>query len=393
MKFAARYLLVLFSHIALSICAQGAIGQPIRHLNEWTSGYLASTYTDTTEVTSARVVLADYALIAKDFPQMKKSGGETDEAWHSRIDHWLIEQTSFIQREQLQNSTVNTSIATGSKTKTTFRPKGYNRAHIMQVSGGGFVDIKGVGTDFPAQKDHKNGLATLGEMVREYAFDKLISLIFDSHNPEISTVGSYAVVDFGFDVIHADGSKSPAGYIVRQAHQRSSEYNSSLPRSSGFKVEEALRTFGLTSSGETFAKRPQYQNEQYFKDSYWAFDYVNVQGTNNRERIEIIDFGAFVAVNKFFYDLRATDLSTLRPHSSSEFKQPSDDQKIPFEIWGSPGQIDPKKDYPFIWSHELAQNWRNGVAQRSDFEQHINNLLNPILAKLQKQKSCSVAFD
>lgn len=349
-------------------------------------------------VKGARVVLADYNLIAKDFPDLRKEPNEDEARWHARVDQMIIQQTAFILSEQTAPNDVNDKITTDDRKKTAFRPKGYNRAHVLPVPGG-FVDIKGVGTFEPSQHSHSNGLASLGEMIREFVYEKLVTLIFEFENRGMRTVGNYAVVDFGFDMIHADGSRSRAGYVIRQAHVRSTNDNSRLNTSRAWEVEKVLRTYGIASSGDTVGVRARAQAKGISVPFEGTFDYLNIQGTNNSKVSEIIDFGSYIALPKFdvkILDADKThqlgDITFLMFPDNTKFVQPNEALRVPLEQWGDFGTHDPKMDKPFVWSHELVEAWVQGRADRQAFEQHIRNLLEPFKYKLSQMNRCAVEF-
>lgn len=325
-------------------------------------------------VTTARVVMANYDLIARDFPSMRSSEGESIQKWHNRIDEWLLKETAFIHPNQIHQQDVNTAIEISSETKPAYRPRGYNRAHVIAV-GEGFMDAKGVGTFNPQQRHHRNGLATLGEVVREYLFEKMVSQILRHSEVNANTVGNYAVIDYGFDVVHEDNNRDRAGYILRQAHRRSRGTNSLISNEDASKVEEALRRFGVTASGETYGFRSAARIDVHFD-----FDYLNLQGTSNSRMIEIIDFGAFLAVPRFEYELRDTiATNVVMDVTDPNFTQPKPEFRVPLEQWGNFGYADPKRDRPWVWSHELAKAWAEGRAHRVHFEQHERNMMDPFL--------------
>jgi hypothetical protein len=342
-------------------------------------------------VATVKVVAVDYPLIAKDFPQMRQTPHENEVQWKTRVDQWVISETGFIAQSQTQQNTVNSPIDVTSESKIAMRPAGYNRAHIIGVENG-LMDAKGVGTKYPMQKDHGNGLATLGEMIREFLYEKAVTLIFEHADVPMKTVGCYAVLDYGFDVIHADGSRSRAGYVLRQAHQRSALRISTLPIQDAFQVEKILRKYGMTSSGETFAMASADQKKG--RALSYDFDYVNVQGTNNKNIIEVVDFGAFLVVDSFERDLVSNfDLNQklLTPQTFG-YIQPDPKLRVPMEQWGNLGTKDPKSDKPFIWSHELAQAVAEGRAGRDAVEQHLKNMLGPFQQRLQAVPVCSRIF-
>jgi hypothetical protein len=177
-------------------------------------------------------------------------------------------------------------------------------------------------------------------------------------------------------VVHADGSKARAGAILRQAHARATGTNSTLPKATAVKVEETLRKYGLTGSGETYALRHGPSAAQY------QFDYVNIQGTNNPNSAEIIDFGAFMAIDKFEYDLTDGMGTIYRAKKDPEFVQPDPAKRVPLDQWGDFGVRDPKRDKPWQWSHELAQAIAEGRADRDAVNQHIKNMVGAYQQKI-----------
>lgn len=320
-------------------------------------------------VSKAQVILADYPLIRKDFPEVQAYS-------NSEIDSWLIRNTAFISKPQAQQTVVNDLIPTSSEERKAYRPREYRRAHVFKVDTGGLIDAKGTGSIDPSQGNHENGLATLGDMIREYAYEKLIHAIF-LKDGRFDTVGSYAVIDYGFNIKHADGGHSRAGTVLRQAHVRdhSQKIGSNrnqriqsvmLPHTLQKEIELFLRKFGITSS---------------LTDKPNEVELVNLQGS---EAGDVIDFGSFIVKKEFkmpvfyFYDKKGnadiTDWVTHPAHSS--FVQPKKGLQLPFEIWGySQTNIeDSKYDNPYIWSHELAEAIAEGRANRSDAEKHLQNL-------------------
>lgn len=330
----------------------------------------------TQRVSTASVIVADYELIKKDFPQLRNKT-------HSEIDEFLINSVAYIAKPQARQTEVNTQISLGQEMRLAYRPPDYRRALVFEVDGG-LIDGKGFGSLNPAQKDHQNGLTTLGEVIREYLYEKLVQKIFNHSGYGRRTVGSYAVIDWGFRVIHPDGSSSPAGAILRQAHRRSPLFADMLSHESTRTIELELRKYGITSAGS-------------HRDSHT--EKLNIQGTIQGA---VVDFGAFLAVEKFsrranpFYDKK---IELLSPHDS-DFTQPDPELRVPFEIWGTTQSRveDPKQDNPWIWSHELAEALASGRAQRKDVDQHLRNLLDPVDAKLsqvqfsKKIKSCYGQF-
>lgn len=376
---------VLFILLSASV-AFGAIDEVIRRPEQLG---LSRREVTMSRVKSVQVVMADYDLIARDFPAQAKLPGESKAAWQSRVDAWLVSETGFILKPQASQETVNTQIPVTDETKSSWRPRGYNRADVIPVAGG-LMDSKGTGTENPRQRHHGNGLATLGEMIREYIFEKSVQMIFDDARVSAKTVGSYAVLDYGFDVIHADGSKDRAGLILRQAHQRIPEPGSALPKQASLGVEMLLRRYGLTSSGETYAYRSQPSTAPEVQ-----FDYTNIQGTNHPRVIEVIDFGAYLAVERFQHHIVShenMDLPVIRPGDQA-FRQPDPALRFPLEQWGASGdKQDPKADKPWVWSHDLARAWAEGRADRSAFDRHLENMLGPLRQRLSPIPRCQAVF-
>ncbi|QDK38438.1 hypothetical protein [Bdellovibrio sp. NC01] len=322
---------------------------------------------DVKRVTTARVILADYELIRKDFPEIRNLSNQ-------EIDQWLLRNTAFVSKEQAAQEVVNDKIHTDETSRMAYRPREYRRAHVFVADTGGLIDAKGTGAVDPSGGSHDNGLATLGDMIREYTYEKLIHALFVKDG-RFDTVGSYAVIDYGFDIKHPDGGRSRAGTVLRQAHTRYHDgpmgirtrgQSTMLPREHQVEVETFLRQFGVTSSVK-----------------FNGLDLVNLQGAQNGA---VIDFGSFLTQEKFtntvsfFYDkngsARPSSADVIMKPGETKFIQPTHDLQIPFKIWGysQTGKADSKYDNPYIWAHELAESLAKGHASRQDAEQHVRNL-------------------
>lgn len=292
---------------------------------------------------NARVVLVDYDLIRRDFPAMKNYS-------NPEVDKWLIDQVGYVSIPQTKQTVVNTKIETTGEMINAYRPTDYGRALVFEmkdpVTGDvmGIMDAKGVGALRPGQRDHANGVATLGETIREFVYENMMRRVLKDSELTQKTVGSYAVIDPGFDVVHADGSTSPAGFYVRQGHDRVPQSGAWLPSDLRTKIQGVLHTYGVDPN-------------------------TNIQGTKNHGGI--FDFGHYVVKN---------DLKNINP-----------DKQVPFAQWGYDKSIKAeagdrwfysKKDYPWNWSHEFADNWRKGHANRDDAWRHFLNMLSPVEKKL-----------
>jgi hypothetical protein len=345
---------IFFSMIADDMAR--AIDNPLRDPKG-----LASPQTEVmVRVKSARVVLADYDLLRKDFPELQNLG-------NNEIDEWLLHQTAYISKPQASQEIVNTKIDVGAEEVIAYRPKDYGRAIVFKAGESGLIDAKGTGSLHPWGMDHSNGLASLGETIREFSYEKLIDKIFKHSNSGFQTVRSYAVIDYGFNIKSGD-STARAGVILRQAHERSTGAYSLIENDKALKIEKLLRHYGVTSAGA-------HRNK-------WPYEWLNIQGTKEGA---VLDFGGFLTVEKFdkplIEALQGMSASTLLMSSEEVLKlQAEPSIRIPLQIWGTTvtGKIDPAFDNPWIWSHELAESLGKGTASRADVERHIHNLLDSV---------------
>lgn len=312
----------------------------------------------------ARVIYADYELIKRDFPALR-------EISHSQIDQWLLDGTAYMSKPQVAQQLANNPILVTEKTKEAIRPPDYGRALVFPVhdSAGemiGQIDAKGVGSLNPRPGGHSDGLMTLGESIREYLYEKLVNQLFAHDGSGNKTVGSYAVIDTGFQLKHADGSTSPSGIYLRQSHRRYNGKMSILSEFDSVRIEKILRRYGVTSAGA-------------YRDRY-RYDMINIQGTQDKA---VLDFGGFLTLKDFgqrkgqhFYGtktiLQATD-ATL-----------NEGLRVPYDLWGPSvsGIEDPKLDNVWLWSHELADALAKGHASRDDAYQHLQNMLSPVFENL-----------
>ena len=313
---------------------------PVRRVNGVHSGSEAE---EVVKLSQARVVMADYDLIRKDFPHVAHMA-------EHEIDEWLINQTAYVSRAQAEQTATNTQIPIDAGTRQAHRPPSYNRALLFEMENPanpaekiGLMDAKGVGGLRPAQRDHGNGVATLGEVIREFIWERLVREVFHDANLENKTVGSYAVIDGGFDVLHTDGSTSPAGIYLRQGHKRINYDSGWLDSSTRRNLQNILHKYGIDPNN-------------------------NIQGTTTGD---VFDFGHFIV----------RDDSPSIDHAKA----------VPFDVWGydknipnQPGDrwFYSKKDNGWNYSHELAQAFRDGRADRHATWMHVQNMMNPLREKL-----------
>lgn len=359
-----RFSGLLASGLVALACAGGvspamAIDEPVRRIVDLNQARAEPVV----RVRTARVMLADYALIRRDFTEVRSM---TD----AQIDAWLLDKTAWIAEPQARQAEVNTPIDVMEGRGQAFRPASYGRALVFPAGDRGLIDAKGAGALAPEAGHHSNGLATLGEVIREFSYEKLARMLFLHGRTRFETVGHYGVIDLGFDVIHADGSRDPAGMVLRQAHRRyAGHYQSIFKGEHARNVERALRRYGVTTAG------------MHFRTS--EIELINVQGTPEGA---VVDFGAFLTVERFEHPARslAEPGELLLEPGHINFVQPDSAVRIPVDVWGTTvsGILDPKYDNPWIWSHELARDLRRGVALREHAALHYDNLVGSVRRRL-----------
>ena len=335
------------------------IGNPARVISEVEpSAHVEKTLS----VPNARVVAANYTLLKRDFPVLRTLS-------NPEIDHWLLSNVAFISESQARQSIVNSPIQTSvAREKPAYRPRHYGRALVFEVDGG-LIDGKGFGALFPTHQHHADGLATLGEVIREYLYQNLVQMVFDHSGTGLRTVGSYGVIDWGFDVIHQNGDRNRAGAILRQAHRRFPSQASLFPTELTLNIERVLRRYGITSAGA-------------YRTNERSYDRMNIQGTADGA---VIDFGAFLAVAQFDRPISTFLPSKLRIHQTdSQFVQPDPTIRVPLREWGVPeGHAqDPKNDTPWRYAHDLARAIADGRADRSAFDRQFVDMLGAYSAQL-----------
>lgn len=328
--------------------------EPLRTFrNVHTQGVIEKVY----GVRNAKVLIADYELIRKDFPEIRNLSNE-------EIDNWLINQTGFISQGQKKQKKVNTKIEINNKINRALRPPEYGRALVYEMKVDkkkvGLIDVKGSGGVNPSFASHNSGTMTLGESLREFSFEKMMTQIVDHSAIENKVVGSYAVIYPGFDVIHQDGSQSPAGFYLRQAHKRFTQ------------AEYAAKGFYRRGNGWL----DQNLREKFKKlfNKYGIFAAENYQGTVNDN---LFDFGHYIVRE----DLKASKKAITIPFEQWGFDRIPDEEISTYEDrWKFS-----KRDRPWIWSHDTAKAFVEGKASRHDVWMNHYNLIKPVQDKLKDQ--------
>ncbi len=243
-----------------------AVPTPIKNLAEL--GVIESE--KAVKVLTARVVLADYPLIRRDFPITASMNRKA-------IDNWLLKYGGFIAKSQVElglEKNTNTEIRVLSQSIDAYRPAHYGRAFVVKTEDG-LIDVKGAGAKKPKIGSHSNGLATLPEMIREFMFEKLVHEVLRDEG-EGDTIETYAVIDLGFSANVIDIGMQPAAQVLRQAHVRQIYQK----RSNEWLIEQVLRKYGL-SSGWDVGKDYLIMNIQYSLEK------------------ALVDFGCYFATKKF----------------------------------------------------------------------------------------------
>lgn len=225
------------------------------------------------KVTTARVVLADYGLIRKDFRHLAMGS-------RKEIDAWLLENGGIIAKTQFDKgftNNTNTEITVDGNVEA-YRPHKYGRALVVKA-GSGLIDIKGAGAKDPKLGSHSHGLGTLPEMIHEYMYEKLTHLVLKHHDIG-DTIESYAVIDLGFHANEQEAGFYPAAQILRQAHVRERR----LDRKNRWHIEQSLRRYGLSTA--------------WFVDQPYII--INVQYSKERA---LVDFGCYFVTDKFTHPL------------------------------------------------------------------------------------------
>ena len=286
-------------------------------------------------LTSAKVVIADYPLLQRDFPQLRDahvrrtfpeiafmSSHDARQYIERRIDDWLLEHAGFIAEAQLARTDVNSTISFAGQAVPSYRPARYGRATVVDVRqvssensawqrdgprNDGLLDLKGIGVRHgrtPIRTPYGTGLEYLGVALGDFLIKRLIDEILARTVPSISTVPVYAILDMGFDLVEGWSGTGPAGMHVRAAHTRPAEplwtADSDGEKLSVF-LELLFRSYGLTTvnqgncvvieerAGEMFVASGQ-QDISHALDDEDIRRLRRLKGPSEQLRIERINF-------------------------------------------------------------------------------------------------------
>lgn len=269
---------------------------------------------------NARVVFADYDLIAHDFaPHFEHKS-------HDAIDAFFVEHCGVLSEPQARHQ----QLAVNGARKRGYRPPYYGRAAIFRA-GDRLIDVKGIGVqpgELPRSAAYATGLLTATEALHEILFERLCAAVFRHAGDPYELVPSYAVLDLGFRALPWRNRRGePAFAIARRAHLRPRTQwdDNEPPCPAAVKlmrdVTLLLRRYGITSvsgdyrlrrRGKTMvlrARREEFlfageEAQRVIAFTRWRrgtlpIDAVNIQYTSGLydtpPRPQVYDFGSFLA--------------------------------------------------------------------------------------------------
>ena len=201
------------------------------------------------QLADARIVYADYDLIAHDFAGLAPTVP-------ADVDAWLVEHAGYLSLPQAAQSTVNTPVPVAGRTRVAWRPPRYGRAAVMTIAESALIDVKGCGAsaDDPPRLPNSNGLLTLNEALFELVMERLAFAALRHAGDVARPTPIYAILDLGFDVRFADGrSDERATALLRRAQTRPRfQWGRTDPgplmAHRLLEIERTLRRYGLSAS-------------------------------------------------------------------------------------------------------------------------------------------------
>ena len=317
----------------------------------------------------ASVVVANYKLIQEHLGEYDEDLKEFDfshKEGKERFDKWILDRFAYIsetQKELGEKAGVNTEITdamadcSAGIAKMGYRPPQSGRAMVIPVvekHGPGVesrpvADIKGVGARAPADGHYRNGLLSLGEAIREYAWEHLVRMILGKIQLTTGTlkeqigidgvVGTYAVIYTGFKIKRGN-YEDPAALMIRQAHFRHLQ---------GVEDPGDKRDSTKLSGNGWLPGRQRFQMDMLFNFFGIETGY-NVQGTlSTKENYRyLFDLGHYVVVPKYIerqtkikreifagYEQRMDDYNWVYPDLADHSPNPI--LTIPGGQWGFVG--------------------------------------------------------
>ena len=377
--------------------SKGPVFNSIEQLN-----YSAISEEKLVRVQNTKVIYANYKLLQHDFPQLsdetlkRRYPADFPHNKEKIIDAWLVDNASFISKQQSQQENVNSPIDCSDETTTAHRPSLYGRAVIYsiaeniktkyqgnvpieEINDQGLLDVKGVGVAVgkrPSFRAHSDGLLGLDDAFIEYLNRQLIQGIFMHAQSNYETLPNYGIIDLGFNVKSSDKVEMPACLLIRRAHTRPSN-KGGLPKYGSpqqkvqLDIELLIRKYGLTSvniytsikiwkENEKFklqygrtqmrhlteAQLKNIEEVSHFKGQSMVFEGVNIQHTGEYSfhpkpcTCQLVDFGSYL----FQYVHENPVLSLVSDRlmrwggsifqGSDRYVQPDSEIAVPEEYWG-----------------------------------------------------------
>lgn len=174
---------------------------------------------------TARIVLANYDLVVRDFaPRFGPSGSVPDAGTRAAIDEFLIDHCGVISDRQAAQCETNAPVELRGRKRRGYRPPQYGRAAVFPVDDQPrLIDVKGIGVQphaTPRRVKHYTGLLAASSAIRELLFEWLTAFALEHGGAATAVVPTYALLDLGFDAIGPDGTRERAFAIARRAHTR-----------------------------------------------------------------------------------------------------------------------------------------------------------------------------
>ncbi len=321
---------------------------------------------------NVKALKIDIPLVKRDFPFMKN--WSTD-----KIFSWFEKMGGLVSQAQAKQEVVNTKIETTGELVKVYRPPGYGRAVVVEFQEGNFkgafeIKMSGVAEGkIPSHRPHGNGLGTLGEVIREDHVENaeraaiahsLRSNQLTSSDPSSAaklslggTVAGYGVMYAGYDVRHQDGSTSPAGIYIRQAHKR-------------MNYDEDVRAAWLPSEVKEDMLR------QVSKYGFYTGWESNLQGLVKNNKVYVFDFGHWIAWQGHVSEANIWVDPNLAVNFNDWGWDPKDGPSREKDQWRTS-----KLDRPWNWAHDTAKTVHDTLGQVY-FTQHYDKMMGPLLKKL-----------
>ncbi|ELR14253.1 uncharacterized protein ACA1_327380 [Acanthamoeba castellanii str. Neff] len=260
-------------------------------------------------VATARLMVADYARLRRDFLRLHSM---SDEA----IDAWLLDEVAFLSsnhfaheyqdpppggaqkgsgpyRRKVHTAPQRAIDKQGvpiARNLSVVRPPRYDRAAVFILSRSGEVvemlDVKGVGLvppNPPISQAYLTGVLPIYEAVAEFMWATVVQRILDESGSNVRVLPHYAVIDLGFDIVVYPNTTwlSPAkgtvgaALLVRAAHCREGTHR--MTNNESLLLEKTFRRYGLsTCAGRLYR-------------GSWACA-LNYQGSTDKQLLDLAPF-------------------------------------------------------------------------------------------------------